>query len=506
MKCDFVGQAYSGRSISIDGQELVNFFVEQNQANSKAPYSLIPTPGMKLLASFPGATGGCRGLFVTGGERLLFVLGNQLWEYSIANNGNETKRVLGTLRTAAGRISIAEVITGSGSIVGIVDGQYGYYLITESNTFGEFGGDYHAGTSITSIAGYFLQNTNEDWYGGTRFIRSGQYNDATKWGTDIDPAAVDTYFTAEVSPDPIRSIQNVNGEIWLVGSKSIEVWYFTGNTDLLFARVNAGSINIGSAGGNCVTVINNQIAWLGSGMPGSGSVWLASGYIPQKISSDAIEYIIGKMDDISDCIAFSYMQEGNTFLVFSFPTGNRTLCYDISTGLWHERGSFDVLTGLNNRHRVTSAVLWRQKIVVSDADSPYLYTWDLNVYTDAGEIIRRVRTAAHLHDDRKRVLYRSFEIDMERGIGLLPLSRSLETGQVDRVGSDPQVMLQWSDDGGFTWSSEYWVSAGRTGNRFARVRWNRLGQSRDRIFRATFSDPVKFIVIDARMDAELALN
>lgn len=66
----------------------------------------------------------------------------------------------------------------------------------------------------------------------------------------------------------------------------------------------------------------------------------------------------------------------------------------------------------------------------------------------------------------------------------------------------PKVMLQWSDDGGHTWSNEYWKSAGRIGDYLARVIFNRLGMSRDRVFRITMTDPVKWVITGARMDAE----
>ena len=81
---------------------------------------------------------------------------------------------------------------------------------------------------------------------------------------------------------------------------------------------------------------------------------------------------------------------------------------------------------------------------------------------------------------------------METGIGLA-------TGQ----GSDPQVMLRWSDDGGETWSNEHWRSAGKIGVYKARVLWNRLGSSRDRVYEITMSDPVPWRIIDAmiRMSA-----
>lgn len=105
--------------------------------------------------------------------------------------------------------------------------------------------------------------------------------------------------------------------------------------------------------------------------------------------------------------------------------------------------------------------------------------------------IRRLRQAPHLSDAQGWLYYARLQLDLESGVGL-------DTG----LGEDPQVMLQWSDDGGKTWSSEHWVSAGREGAYTWRAQWRRLGRSRDRVFRVVLTDPVKATWIDAFMDLD----
>jgi hypothetical protein len=73
-------------------------------------------------------------------------------------------------------------------------------------------------------------------------------------------------------------------------------------------------------------------------------------------------------------------------------------------------------------------------------------------------------------------------------------------GIVSGAGSDPKVMLQWSDDGGYTWSNELWVSMGKLGERKVRAMWRRLGKSRDRVFRVTITDPVKRCFINGDIE------
>jgi len=70
------------------------------------------------------------------------------------------------------------------------------------------------------------------------------------------------------------------------------------------------------------------------------------------------------------------------------------------------------------------------------------------------------------------------------------------------IGTDPQVRLSYSDDGGHTFSPEQSVSMGKIGNYMTRCIWRRLGMSRDRVFRLSCSDPVKFNIIGAEIKAK----
>ena len=63
-------------------------------------------------------------------------------------------------------------------------------------------------------------------------------------------------------------------------------------------------------------------------------------------------------------------------------------------------------------------------------------------------------------------------------------------------------MLQFSDDGGHTWSNEEWVSAGVQGAYAWRARWLRVGRTRDRVWRVVMSDPVAWHLLNAYVTAE----
>jgi PKD repeat protein len=62
---------------------------------------------------------------------------------------------------------------------------------------------------------------------------------------------------------------------------------------------------------------------------------------------------------------------------------------------------------------------------------------------------------------------------------------------------DPVVMLRLSNDGGKTWISEQMRSAGKYGEYWRRVRWNRLGMARRRVFEVSVADPIPWRVTGA---------
>lgn len=106
-------------------------------------------------------------------------------------------------------------------------------------------------------------------------------------------------------------------------------------------------------------------------------------------------------------------------------------------------------------------------------------------------LVKRQRTGPVIADENKLIRYDRFELDLQAGVGL-------NTGQ----GSDPQVILEYSDDAGHTWSDELRESAGEIGDFIRRVEWNRLGAARERVFRVTVADPVVWVLINAYLTVQ----
>lgn len=494
MDINFISPGYIGRSVAIDGQEMVNWYAEVSSPAEakKSTVSLIPTPGLKLFVNDPDGLP-ILGMYQTSTGRMFYVSGRNLYEATIT--GAKVPR--GTLVTKTGRVSFAD--NGDGQAPGhglfMVDGLYGYMLNMSTGIFEQISDPaFKSATHCCFIDGRFLINENNSqkfWY--SDLYDGLNWNDsnfaiprALRSSTDTDAL---NFASAEGTPDNLEGIATINNELWLIGEQSTEVWYDSGSADAPYQRVHGAFFNNGTIAPYSIATNGSNIFWLGSSAQGHGQVWTATSYQPQKISTNSIDHIIEKISDITDAIGICYTQEGHNFYLLIFPKGNKTLCYDLSTGFWHERGYWDTHYGVIGRHRMNAVCFFNGKNYCGDYQNGNIYEIDLDTYTDNGDIIRRVRTGPHIHQDRKRLFFHEFEVDIERGVGL-------QTGQ----GIEPYAFLQWSDDGGMTWSHEYWDHFGRVGKYKTRLHWHRLGFSRDRVFRITVADPNKLILIAARAD------
>jgi hypothetical protein len=142
-----------------------------------------------------------------------------------------------------------------------------------------------------------------------------------------------------------------------------------------------------------------------------------------------------------------------------------------------------------------------------------------------------LRRAPHLVSDFQRQYFDELQIQFQPGVGTTGLStsngdiyvglnyiiypdatfligplQSFVIGQQVSVTTNitttlPQAMLRWSNDGGSTWSREYWVSIGQLGKYRNRAIWRRLGTARDRIFEVSVTDPVNAVIISANLKA-----
>lgn len=295
------------------------------------------------------------------------------------------------------------------------------------------------------------------------------------------------------STDNLVTLHENNRECWMIGERTSEVWFNAGGATFAFQRIPAVGPQIGCAASGSITRMAQDLCWLANNEQGENFVVMTNQYSWERISTHAIEHAIGQYSVVSDAIGYAYEEDGHFFYVLTFPTADATWVYDGKTKLWHQRLSFDQTTGLYHRHRSNCFMNFANLRLVGDYQSGQIHQMSRQFYTDAGSPLRCQRRAPHVWKkaDRKRLFHGWLQVEFTPGVGL-------QTGQ----GSNPQAMLRWSNDGGFTWSNEHWTTIGAAGQTRNRAIWRRLGRARDRVYELNYSDPTARDVIGVTLFVE----
>ncbi len=472
MKTPILGGAYVARSVNAADNKLINMFPEAVPEGGKEPAFLRRAPGLRLLAYV--GNGPVRGMW-TFGDYGYVVSGNKF--YQVDTTWTVTEK--GTV-TGSGPVSMVD----NGTQLFIAAGADGFIYNANTDVFAQITDpDFPGAVTVGYIDGYFVFNEpNSQKFWVTQLLD----------GTSVDPL---DFASAEGSPDDLVSLIVDHREIWLFGQTTVEVWYNAGLPDFPLSRIQGAFNEIGCAAPFSVAKLDNGVFWLGADARGRGIVYRSQGYNGQRISNHSVEWQIQQYTDISDATAYTYQQDGHSFYVLNFPSADTTWVYDVATQVWHQRAGW-----LNNeftRHRGDCQMSFNDEIVVGDYLAGAIYAYDLTAYTEAGSVQKWVRSWRALptgQNNLKRTTHHSLQLDCESGVGLDGIAQ----------GTNPQVMLRWSDDGGHTWSNEHWQSMGRIGRTGQRVIWRRLGMTtklRDRVYEISGTDPVSITVVGAELIA-----
>jgi len=464
----FIGGAYRARSTNFNAETCLNLYPETSTVgSSKSVAALYGTPGLSLWATLAGP-GGVRGAFRFDVSTAFVVVGENV--YRVTTAGAAT--FIGTVTPGSQPVSMAS----NGINVVIVSSARLFVIDLVLNTVTQIvDPDFQGAGEVGFLSGYFVWNVP-----GTG---RAQYSDL--YSTAIQPLS---FFTAEASPDKGVGAIVDHLEFWYFNESTTEVFTVTTDPNQPLQRIQGAVIEHGCAAAYSIAKMDNTVYWLGSDDNGKGTVWRATGaYEPQRVSTPAIEYAIAQTADLSGAVAWTYQQESHAFYVLT--VGDRTWCYDASVGLWHERGWRDPADGTLHRHRGQIQMAFADKTIVGDWQNGKLYVLDLNTHTDNGDPIVSRRTGAFV----SARTYNMLQVDFETGVG-----------NVVAPGNDPVAQLEWSDDGGNTWSNLHAAKIGKVGEYQRRVRWRRLGTPRrfglSRVFRVTVTDPVKRIMTGAMLD------
>lgn len=461
---------YEGDSVNLSSFRCVNLYPEKIIGDS-SKVALIGTPGFTRLTTI--GTGPIRGAIEHLGDAY-FVSGNEVIKYTTL--GVKTT-LSGTLNTTAGLVSMSSNGVSGGQFT-ITDGTNGYTC---------------DGSTITTItdAQYLASPTKNcfiDGYTATVFDDTDYFmlSDA------YDSTSYTTTFKArgERDPDKLKNVAANNRQLWLFGETTTEIWYNSGNT-MPFDPLPNGFVEIGIHAPNSLANLGNLgLIWMAQDKKGKGQIIHALGFQSRELTTPTILSIWRTYSRIDDATAFTYQEAGHTFYVLSFPTANRTWVYDITTDLWHERMRDQV-----GRIRAGCYIYFNGQHIVGDFENSNIYEMSIGTYTDNTDYIHRYFTTAHAEETGATIRHNYLDLEAEVGVGLA-------NGQ----GNDPQIWMDYSNDGGHLFNNKRYADLGIGGAFSQMIRWPFLGNSANRVYRIGTSEPVKIrfnrLILDFNMRSD----
>lgn len=474
---NFVGGSYTALTRNLAADSCINLYYESAEAGTgKNRAALMGAPGLQAFVTLP--TLPVRGILV--GEDLLFVVagsryyqvfadgtfndrgdvgddvghspvqmfenGTQVMIVSAGNayiddgatvepanfdNGTGTVNTSGTAVTwvsgekfDASNVGNTFTIAGTPyTVASVTDDQH---LVLTTSAGSHTGASYSSTYPVGASSGAFLDGYYIVSAPGTRKFFISAIDDGKSWNP-LDSG------TKEAYPDGIQAILADHEQLWLFGDKTIEVWQDTGAAAFPFQRIPNAFIQMGCCAPATVTKVAGTVAWLGGDARGRAVAYAAAGFIPQRISTHAVEQAWAEAGAVGDAIAFAYSDQGHEFWVVTFPAvAGATWVYDFVEKLWHQRGWWDG-TALNRTRYSFHGFVFDQHIVGA-WDTGQLYYMSVDTYDDDGDPIYHERAAPHVSGpmlqlaspsgtstnspfQNNETFYHRFVLDMEAGAG-----------------------------------------------------------------------------------------
>jgi len=415
-------------------QETLGLYPEAVEQKGRSPIVLRKTGGLSSFASV--GTGPIRGTQLLS-DLLYAVSGGSL--FSVTLGGVATN-----LGAIAGTGTVGMAVNGKPELMIVNGTTTGYVYDTTNNLRTITDADFLGGDVVHQLDTYFIVNVP-----GTNEFRISTGDDGFTWsGTDFG--------SKEGTPLVIVSLIPNHRDLILLGSRTLEFWRNTGNTDFTFERQEGTFQERGCGATHSVASLDNTVYFLGD----DRIVYRIDGQIPTRISNHFIESKLEGYADVSSATAFTWTERGHYFYALNIE--DDTWVYDATfsnqteRNTWHQRR-----TGIGSgRWRAENYIRAYNKHLLGDRTTGTIWELDPATLTDDGAEIQRRRTFNPIPPT-------------ERPVAINRLDLELEAGQ-----NDSEVWLEVSKDGGNSFGNRIIRSAGAVGDRKTMLTWRRLGRAR----------------------------
>ncbi len=292
---------------------LINAYAEPRGENLGPVFRRVP--GLANFANAVNTAGGFRGAIQVAGT--LYVAFEDT-AYSINSSGVATS--LGTL-TGTERVFWARNNAATPDIALVTDGLA--YQVSAGSIITYPDGDVGAPSTLWSHLGYFM-------FG---------YGDGDMQSSDLNSTNLNTLNTArtESNPDGVSRGWSYNGQMYVAGEHSIEVWGGVNTTGFPVSRQGFNIIP-GLISADAVAGFEPEFGNPPLYVASDSTVRFLSEYDPQKVSPPWLDRLIEDVADKDTLSASVYISAGHSFWQLS--CDDWSAVFDLNSQKWHERNSY----------------------------------------------------------------------------------------------------------------------------------------------------------------------
>lgn len=265
------------------------------------------------------------------------------------------------------------------------------------------------------------------------------------------------------------------GDLYLFGLTHTEVWGSGGNPNATGFPLNrSGVIWRGLIAPLAVCGFEDGFHPVLIWVADDYSVRVANGYEAVPISPPDLDRAIEACTTKSAIRCAVYHIDGHACVAIDL-AGEATWVYDLDEQKWHERKS----DGETHWRFTGNTVRAFGKWIGGDHHTGNLLYIDDTTYEEDGDPIEFMVESISMESFPTRLMVPRADFNFVSGVG-------------DATTPDPEVKIQWSDDGGHRWSDPVTRKLGEAGRYLTQVRVNRCGLTgvKGRRWRLTVSDPV----------------
>ncbi len=401
------------------------------------------------------------------------------WEnrqIAIIVSGGRTFKVInksGTFVDITGdllNVGVRPTFADNGNTLVIANG--GRMLFTDGTTPTVFIADSDAPSEVTHVA-FLDQFILANEVGTGRFHFADFVTAPTTW------FAFDV-FTAESNPDNIIALYVNRRVIHLFGTQSTEFWFDDGISP--FSRLQGMTIQRGAMSPYTTVNVNETLYFFDD----RRRLTRLTGQTPEIINT-SFDKTIQNFETVNDTIADYVTIDGRNWILFTFPTEDRTLMYDLSGNYWSEWSNFDTLTQTKRRfvgNAYTYARGFNQHLFGS-FKSDEIFEMKNSFFDDSGDQIRFEKTTGWLDHNVPDNKKRSYKLTMRfrTGVGIGPGGNT-----------EPFARLRWRDEGDSVYKNFRKIGLNISGKREFKITTRNLGGYYARQWNIQMFEKVPFVI------------